>query len=137
MRAAEVAASVGATATVYDAKRSVGRKFLVAGKSGLNLTNAADFEEFVSVYSGDGLPAAVWRNCLAEFDRDAMRAWAAGLGIETVATSSGKIFPQSMKAAPLLRRWVERLRGMVKFDSIDELIKTMNDDVDRAREILG
>ena len=112
LRAAEVAASVGATATVYDAKRSVGRKFLVAGKSGLNLTNAADFEEFVSVYSGDGLPAAIWRNCLAEFDRDAMRAWAAGLGIETVATSSGKIFPQSMKAAPLLRRWVERLRGM-------------------------
>jgi uncharacterized flavoprotein (TIGR03862 family) len=112
LRAAEVAASAGAAVTLYDAKRSVGRKFLVAGKSGLNLTNAADFEQFVSVYSGDDLPASLWRKCLAEFDRDAMRAWATGLGIETMATSSGKVFPQTMKAAPLLRRWVERLRGL-------------------------
>ena len=100
----------GASVTVFDAKRSVGRKFLVAGKSGLNLTNSADFEEFVSVYSGGDFPADRWRMMIAEFDRDAMRAWAAALGIETVATSSGKVFPRSMKAAPLLRRWVERLR---------------------------
>ena len=111
LRAAEVASDSGASVAVFDAKRSVGRKFLVAGKSGLNLTNSADFDEFVSVYSGGGLPADRWREILAAFDRDAMRAWAAGLGIETVATSSGKVFPRSMKAASLLRRWVERLRG--------------------------
>lgn len=112
LRAAEVAATAGMDVTVYDAKRSVGRKFLVAGKSGLNLTNTADFEEFMSVYSGPELPTPMWRQCLAEFDRDAMKAWAAGLGIETMDTSSGKVFPRSMKAAPLLRRWVERLRSV-------------------------
>src|SRR5688572_16171933 len=112
LRAAEVAASGGMEVTLYDAKPSVGRKFLVAGKSGLNLTNSADFEDFVSVYSGPDLPNAMWRQCIADFDRDAMRAWAAGLGIETMATSSGKVFPRSMKAAPLLRRWVELLRSL-------------------------
>jgi hypothetical protein len=111
LRAAEVAAESGLAVTLYDAKPSVGRKFLVAGKSGLNLTNAADFKEFVGVYSGENLPLGTWRSCLADFDRDAVRAWAAGLGIETIATSSGKIFPSSMKAAPLLRRWVSRLRS--------------------------
>ncbi len=112
LRAAEVAASAGAGVTVYDGKRSVGRKFLVAGKSGLNLTNAAGFEAFVASYSGEGLPVDLWRKCLADFDSAALREWAAGLGIETVATSSGKVFPTMMKAAPLLRRWVERLRGL-------------------------
>ena len=111
LRAAEVASAAGASVTVFDAKRSVGRKFLVAGKSGLNLTNSAEFSEFVSVYSGGNLPVDRWRDIIAGFDRDAMREWAAGLGIETVATSSGKVFPKSMKAAPLLRRWVERLRA--------------------------
>src|SRR5689334_22396299 len=101
LRAAEVASTAGAKVTVFDAKRSVGRKFLVAGKSGLNLTNSAEIEEFVSVYSGGDLPQSRWCDILAKFDRDAMRAWAAGLGIETIATSSGKIFPKSMKAAPL------------------------------------
>ena len=112
LRAAEVAASAGAAVTVYDAKRSVGRKFLVAGKSGLNLTNSAEFEAFVGRYSGQGMPMGLWRKCLADFDNVALREWAAGLGIETVATSSGKVFPTMMKAAPLLRRWVERLRGL-------------------------
>lgn len=112
MRAAEVAAGAGASVVIYDAKPSVGRKFLVAGKSGLNLTNSAGFEDFVRVYSGDGLPQGMWRECLASFDSKALCEWAAGLGIETFPTSSGKVFPRSMKAAPLLRRWVERLRAM-------------------------
>ena len=77
LRAAEVAVAAGAAVTVFDAKPSVGRKFLVAGKSGLNLTNAAEFEAFAAVYSGPDLPGEMWRACLAEFDRDAMRAWAA------------------------------------------------------------
>ena len=112
LRAAEVAATAGASVTLYDGKRSVGRKFLVAGKSGLNLTNAAGFDAFVSAYSGDAMPADFWRTCLAEFDSAAMRDWAAGLGVETFASSSGKVFPSEMKAAPLLRRWVARLRGL-------------------------
>lgn len=116
LRAAEVAAEAGADVTLYDAKRSVGRKFLVAGKSGLNLTHAAALDVFAKQYSGDGMPVDFWRECLADFDNDAMRAWAAGLGVETFASSSGKVFPTMMKAAPLLRRWVERLRGIgVKF----------------------
>jgi len=112
LRAAEVAAAAGARVTLYEGQRSVGRKFLVAGKSGLNLTNAASFEDFAGVYSGGDFPVARWRALLAGFDRDALRAWAAGLGVETFATSSGKVFPKMMKAAPLLRRWVERLRGL-------------------------
>lgn len=112
LRAAEVAAAAGARVTLYEGQRSVGRKFLVAGKSGLNLTNAAEFEDFASVYSGSDFPTARWWEILAGFDRDALREWAAGLGVETFATSSGKVFPKMMKAAPLLRRWVERLRGL-------------------------
>ena len=116
LRAAEVAALAGASVTLYDGKRSVGRKFLVAGKSGLNLTNAADSDAMVRGYSGDGMPADFWQSCLADFDGRAMRDWAAGLGVETFASSSGKVFPSAMKAAPLLRRWVGRLRRLgVKF----------------------
>ncbi len=110
LRAAEVAASAGASVTLYDAKRSVGRKFLVAGKSGLNLTNDAAFDAFVARYSGGSVE--FWRACLAEFDAAAMREWAASLGVETFVASGGKVFPVMKKAAPLLRRWVERLRGL-------------------------
>jgi uncharacterized flavoprotein (TIGR03862 family) len=117
LRAAEVAAEAGATVTVYDSQRSVGRKFLIAGKSGLNLTNAADPEEFASVYSGGKMPVHFWRDCLAEFDNTALRKWAAALGVETFASSSGKVFPTLMKAAILLTRWVERLRTLgVRFE---------------------
>ncbi len=99
--------------TLYDAKRSVGRKFLVAGKSGLNLTNTADFDAFTDCYSGGHeMPVDFWRGCLAEFDNEAMRAWALGLGVDTFATTGGKVFPIMKKAAPLLRRWVGRLRSL-------------------------
>ena len=111
LRAAEVAAQAGAAVTVYDAKRSVGRKFLVAGKSGLNLTNTAGREVFAGVYSGGEMPPHFWRDCLAEFDNDALRKWARELGVETFASSGGKVFPVMKKAAPLLRRWVARLRS--------------------------
>ncbi len=116
LRAAEVAVQAGADVVLYEAKRSVGRKFLVAGKSGLNLTNDAALDVFANQYSGAAMPANLWRECLAFFDSDALRTWAAGLGVETFVSSSGKVFPTMMKAAPLLRRWVERLRGLgVKF----------------------
>ena len=113
LRAAEVAAAGGAVVTVFDAKASVGRKFLVAGKGGLNLTNAAARDEFVARYSG---PAELWKSLIAEFDAEALRTWAAGLGVETFAASTGRVYPRELKAAPLLRRWVHRLREIgVKF----------------------
>ncbi|MBT4757544.1 MAG: TIGR03862 family flavoprotein [Opitutae bacterium] len=112
LRAAEVAAAAGAFVTVFDAKPSVGRKFLVAGKSGLNITNSAEFEPFVAQYSGKDLPAAQWRMHLADFDNTAMGKWANSLGINTFSTAGGKVFPKSKKAAPILRRWVQRLREM-------------------------
>ena len=112
LRAAEVAAGQGAAVTLYDAKPSVGRKFLVAGKSGLNLTNSAEFEDFLLQYSGRDFPVEIWRDYLKAFDNHALTKWASGLSVDTFATSSGKVFPFSKKAAPLLRRWVLRLREL-------------------------
>ncbi len=112
LRAAEVAANGGATVTLFDAKPSVGRKFLVAGRGGLNLTKAEEREQFVSRYSGPDQPADLWASLIAEFDSDALQAWAAGLGVETFVASTGRVYPRELKAAPLLRRWVERLRHL-------------------------
>ena len=110
LRAAEVAVGMGASVTLYDTKPSVGRKFLVAGKSGLNLTNSADFEDFIAHYSGRYFPVDRWRSYLKEFDNYHLSEWASGLGVDTFAAPNGKVFPFSKKAAPLLRRWVLRLR---------------------------
>ena len=110
LRAAEVAAAGGASVTLYDAKPSVGRKFLVAGRGGLNLTHAEPRERFTARYTGAEQPPDFWTSLLAEFDADALRQWAAGLGVETFAATSGRVYPREMKAAPLLRRWVHRLR---------------------------
>ena len=116
LRAAELAAQGGASVTVYDAMRSVGRKLLVAGKSGLNLTFASDFEDFLEQYRGTDFPVDLWRSILAEFDSTALRNWAADLGIETFVARSGKVFPVpvdgKIRAAPLLRRWIEKLRRL-------------------------
>jgi len=107
LRAAEMAAGDGVTVTVFDAKASVGRKFLVAGKGGLNLTKTGALDEFVGQYHG----GAMWPSLLTECDPEALRGWAAGLGVETFAASTGRVYPRGMKAAPLLRRWVQRLRS--------------------------
>lgn len=112
LRAAEVAAESGASVTVFDAKPSSGRKFLVAGKSGLNLTNDDEWATFLSRYTGNDLPTEHWNHILTEFDNTALRAWAASLGIATYTASSGKVFPTEMKSAPLLRRWIEKLREL-------------------------
>ena len=115
LRAAEVAAEAGASVTIFDAKPSAGRKFLVAGRGGLNITKAEPIERFVTRYSGG--PAGFWENLIAEFSPDALRAWAAGLGVETFTASTGRVYPREMKAAPLLRRWVSRLRELgVQFE---------------------
>lgn len=112
LRAAELIAQAGASVSLFDAMPSVGRKFLVAGKSGLNLTNAAEFDEFAAQYSGVNLPVNFWREMLADFDNYALGGWAEGFGIETFVASSGKVFPVEKKAAPILRRWVLRLREL-------------------------
>jgi uncharacterized flavoprotein (TIGR03862 family) len=117
LRAAEVAALAGAQVTVFEAKPSVGRKFLVAGKGGLNLTHSDAPERFASRYCGPGQPAGWWAEALSGFGPAAMRQWAADLGIETFQAGNGRIYPLEMKAAPLLRRWIGRLRMLgVRFE---------------------
>ena len=109
LRAAEVAAERGARVTVFDAMPSAGRKFLVAGRGGLNLTNLEPRERFTERYSG---PANRWGPLIADFNPQSLRAWAAGLGVETFAASTGRVYPRELKAAPLLRRWIARLREL-------------------------
>ncbi|WP_240963731.1 NAD(P)/FAD-dependent oxidoreductase [Luteolibacter luteus] len=112
LRAAEVAAIAGASVTVFEAKPSVGRKLLVAGRGGLNLTHGEDFSSFITRYSGPDQPPEFWEKVLSAFTPSDLRDWAAGLGIETFQQRTGRIYPREMKAAPLLRRWVECLRGL-------------------------
>jgi hypothetical protein len=107
LMAAEQAIDAGVAVDLYDAMGSVGRKFLLAGKGGLNLTHGEPFERFVERYGARREEVARW---LTAFDADALRAWAQGLGVETFVGSSGRVFPRDLKAAPLLRRWVRRLR---------------------------
>lgn len=110
LRAAEVASAAGAEVTLCDQKRSVGRKFLVAGKGGLNLTHSEELETFVTRYQGPNQPDDFWRRALGKFDNKAIRAWAARLDVGTFVQKSGRVYPKALKAAPLLRRWVEKLR---------------------------
>lgn len=110
LRAAEVAAGLGASVTIFDAKPSPGRKFLVAGRGGLNLASDETVESLASRYStatGGSLP---WSHLLSEFDVPALRAWAASLGVETFVASTRRIYPVALKAAPLLRAWIRRLK---------------------------
>ncbi len=111
MRAAEIASGNGMAVTVFDAKPSVGRKFLVAGRGGLNLTKDEPRDVFATRYAGPDQPEGFWQSLIAEFDSGALRAWAAGLGVETFVASSKRVYPKEMKAAPLLRRWLQRLRA--------------------------
>lgn len=108
LMAAEALAGQGWPVRVFDAMPSAGRKFLLAGKGGLNLTHSEGFDAFVDRY---GDRAGVLRPLLEAFDAAALRAWAQGLGVETFVGSSGRVFPAEMKAAPLLRAWLHRLRG--------------------------
>lgn len=108
LMAAEVISRHGVPVDVYDAMPSVGRKFLMAGKSGLNLTHAEPLATFVTRYGEQRLEIEAMLN---RFGPTELRAWAQGLGIETYVGSSGRVFPVEMKAAPLLRAWLHRLRG--------------------------
>ncbi len=108
LMAAEVLAEAGIQVDLYDAMPSVGRKFLLAGKGGLNLTHSEAHEAFLSRY---GARRPYLEPLLTNFGADALRAWADGLGVETFVGSSGRVFPREMKAAPLLRAWLHRLRA--------------------------
>ncbi len=107
LMAAETIASAGCQVDVYDAMPSVGRKFLLAGKGGMNLTHSEAQTAFLGRY---GSRADVLTPLIRKFDSDALRAWAADLGVSTFVGSSGRVFPTDMKAAPLLRAWLHRLR---------------------------
>lgn len=108
LMAAEVLSARGIAVDLYDAKASVGRKFLLAGKGGLNLTHGEAADLFVRRYRERSAEVSTW---LAEFDAAALRDWCTGLGIATFVGSSGRVFPTDMKAAPLLRAWLMRLRA--------------------------
>ncbi len=108
LMAAETLAAAGHRVDVFDAMPSVGRKFLLAGKGGLNLTHSEGHAAFVARY---GARSAELAPRLQDFGADALRAWAAGLGVATFVGSSGRVFPTDMKAAPLLRAWLHWLRG--------------------------
>jgi uncharacterized flavoprotein (TIGR03862 family) len=107
LMAAEVLAAGGATVDLYDAMPSVGRKFLLAGKGGMNITHSEPHDAFVARYGSRSAEVGQW---LAGFTPDQVRAWIHGLGIATFIGSSGRVFPTEMKAAPLLRAWLHRLR---------------------------
>ncbi|HLN24478.1 MAG TPA: TIGR03862 family flavoprotein [Patescibacteria group bacterium] len=107
LMAAEVLSAGGARVTLCDAMPSVGRKFLLAGKGGLNLTHSEPLPAFTARF---GDKAERFAGLFADFGPDALRAWSAGLGIDTFVGTSGRVFPAEFKAAPLLRAWVRRLR---------------------------
>ena len=108
LMAAESLSAGGVGVDVFDSMPSAGRKFLLAGKGGLNITHSEPHEAFAARY-GSRRP---WiEPMLREFGSGALRDWVHALGVETFVGSSGRVFPQEMKAAPLLRRWLHRLRA--------------------------
>ena len=106
--AAEALAQQGVSVDVFDAMPSVGRKFLLAGKGGLNLTHSEDSQAFLGRY---GERSGALSTHLQAFDAQAVRRWAEELGVPTFVGTSGRVFPRDMKAAPLLRTWLHRLRS--------------------------
>ena len=108
LMAAEVLSGEGMQVDVFDGMPSVGRKFLLAGKGGLNLTHSESAERFASRYGARSAEMALW---LEAFGAHSVREWAHGLGVETFVGTSGRVFPVDMKAAPLLRAWLHRLRS--------------------------
>ena len=108
LMAAQALAQAGVAVHVFDAMPSVGRKFLLAGKGGLNLTHSEPMAPFVSRY---GARQAQLAPLLESFGAEQVCAWARDLGVETFVGTSGRVFPADMKAAPLLRAWLQRLRS--------------------------
>ena len=111
LMAAETARDAGAEVAVYEQMPSVARKFLIAGKGGLNLTHSEPFDDFVSRYPSGTAEVRSW---LLPFSADALRASARDLGYETVVGSSGRVFPADFKAGPLLRAPGDRLVALLR-----------------------
>ncbi|CAB3759523.1 TIGR03862 family flavoprotein [Paraburkholderia humisilvae] len=107
LMAAEALVQHGVQVDVYDAMPSVGRKFLMAGKGGMNITHSEPLDRFLTRY---GKRSAQIAPLVERFAPDALRAWTSELGVDTFVGSSGRVFPTDMKAAPLLRAWLHRLR---------------------------
>ncbi|MGV7206490.1 TIGR03862 family flavoprotein [Oxalobacteraceae bacterium A2-2] len=107
LMAAETLAAAGVQVDLYDAMPSVGRKFLLAGRGGMNITHAEPYTSFVTRY---GAASAALRPMLDAFGPQDVRDWVHGLGIDTFVGSSGRVFPTGMKAAPMLRAWLHQLR---------------------------
>lgn len=103
LMAAEVLSLSGHAVTVYDGMPTFGRKFLLAGKSGLNITHSEDYQRFATRF---GAASDRLRTALDDFTPADVRAWASGLGTETFTGTSGRVFPTVMKASPLLRAWL-------------------------------
>ncbi|MGZ6010146.1 MAG: NAD(P)/FAD-dependent oxidoreductase, partial [Rhizomicrobium sp.] len=106
LMAAEILSARGIRVTIYDRMPSLGRKLLMAGRGGLNLTHSEPIETFLRRY---GRAANALHPVLEAFPPSALIAWANGLGQETFVGSSGRVFPKAMKASPLLRAWLARL----------------------------
>lgn len=113
LMSAQIIASAGHQVKIYDAMPNFGRKFLLAGRGGLNLTHSQSFEKFVKNYFED----QDWlESCIKEFDANDLQKWCHELGQETFVGSSGRVFPKSMKTSPLLRNWLRKLDNLgVKF----------------------
>ncbi|WP_274532525.1 TIGR03862 family flavoprotein [Devosia sp. Leaf420] len=109
LMAAEILATAGHSVTVFEAMPTVGRKFLMAGKSGLNITHAESHSALLDRY---GAARPMLENALNRFTGEDVRTWCAGLGVETFVGSSGRVFPKAMKASPLLRAWLARLQDL-------------------------
>ena len=106
LMAADVLAQGGAAVTVYDAMPSAGRKFLMAGRGGLNLTHSEPLPQFLARYR-EAMPHL--KAAIEAFPPQALREWSEALGQETFVGSSGRVFPKAFKASPLLRAWLRRL----------------------------
>ena len=109
LMAAERLAAAGRTVVIFDQMRSLGRKFLLAGRGGLNITHSEPLDRFLTRY---GAAASALAPALDGFGPGAMRAWCAGLGQPTFVGTSGRVFPQAFKATPLLRAWLRRLDAL-------------------------
>ncbi|MDF2689909.1 MAG: NAD(FAD)-utilizing dehydrogenase, partial [Microvirga sp.] len=107
--AAEMLGRAGVAVTIYDQMPSVGRKFLMAGRGGLNLTHSEEFERFVSRYAQ---AAPTLRPLIEAFRPEELRSWCEELGQATFVGSSGRVFPKAFKASPLLRAWLSRLESL-------------------------
>jgi predicted flavoprotein YhiN len=104
--AADVLSAAGMSVDVYESKPSVGRKFLMAGKGGLNITHSEPMDDFIRRYD-----QREWLMPMIEaFDATKIRKWMESLGVESFVGTSGRVFPTEMKAAPLLRRWLSSLK---------------------------